>query len=318
MEQNMKGQENRGVEKVLVFGRGAVGVALCQPLADNLESENFAFYADENRKERYEKNGLIVNGTPVNFRYVSSLKEFGPADLVLFFTKYKDLKEAMEQAAPFITDQTILMCGTNGICSEEDLKACFPKNDVIRSIAQRMDAAYRDNEVRFTTPGELVFGAERPDQKPDVRRVKDLFTRNGLPYRVSNQIVHDQWNKLMVNCGLNQICAGFDLTYGALAASPEHMALFHQAMQEVAAVAHAQGIELSEEERKKWSDDLLTYAPDSMPSMRQDILAGRPTEKVLFSGTVVPLGKKAGIDCPVLALLYEKVEERENEKAQSV
>ena len=42
-----------------------------------------------------------------------------------------------------------------------------------------------------------------------------------------------------------------------------------------------------------------TLKPDGYPSMRQDALAGRPTEVDLFAGTVIEMGKKCGIPTPV-------------------
>jgi hypothetical protein len=42
-----------------------------------------------------------------------------------------------------------------------------------------------------------------------------------------------------------------------------------------------------------------TLKPDGYPSMRQDAIAGRPTEVDLFAGTVIEMGRKYGIPTPV-------------------
>ncbi|MPN43773.1 hypothetical protein SDC9_191333 [bioreactor metagenome] len=41
--------------------------------------------------------------------------------------------------------------------------------------------------------------------------------------------------------------------------------------------------------------------------MRQDVEARRPTEVELFSGTVLSLADRHGIDCPVNRMLYDKI-----------
>jgi len=46
---------------------------------------------------------------------------------------------------------------------------------------------------------------------------------------------------------------------------------------------------------------------EGMPSMRQDIIAHRKTELSLFSGTVVPIAKKLGIQTPVLEDLARRI-----------
>jgi len=50
-----------------------------------------------------------------------------------------------------------------------------------------------------------------------------------------------------------------------------------------------------------------TLSPEGMPSMRQDGLARRPSEVELFSGTVLRLAAKHGLDTPVNAALYREI-----------
>ena len=50
-----------------------------------------------------------------------------------------------------------------------------------------------------------------------------------------------------------------------------------------------------------------TLDPHGSPSMRQDLVAGRPLELSLFAGTVIPLAEKFGIDVPVNRRLFERL-----------
>ncbi|MCF0260537.1 MAG: ketopantoate reductase family protein [Erysipelotrichaceae bacterium] len=301
------------IKNVLICGRGAVGSLMGKILFDALGKDHVVFAVDEKRKQRYEKNPLIINGQPADFKYISPEDKWTKANLALFFTKYGGLKEAMETAAPFIGPETILMSGINGIISEDDLRARFPQNTVIRTIAQKMDSRYTGSEVTYSVKGELVFGLEN-DQKNDpkaqeaLKAVQELFDKAELPYILSKDIVKDQWSKLMANCGLNQTSAAYDAPYGKILHDPAILKVFVDAMEEVRAVANAMGIDLTEEMVKDWVQSLETYDPNSMPSMRQDVLAGRQTEEALFSKTVVPLGKKLGVPTPVLEMLMEKID----------
>lgn len=296
------------IKNVLVCGRGAVGALMGNILFESLGPDHFAFGVDEARKERYESSPLIINGKPVKFPYITAQSKWPKADLVLFFTKYGGLKSAMETAAPFIGEDTILMSGINGIASEDDLKARFPQSTVIRTIAQEMDSRYADNEVHYTQKGKLVFGLENEKDQEALDAVKALFDKAGLPYVISKDIVLDQWNKLMANCGLNQTSAAFDAPYGKILNDPQILSIFTDAMKEVKTVANAMNIPLSDEMVDYWVNSLKTYDPDSMPSMRQDVLAGRQTEEALFSKTVVPLAQKLHIQTPVLSMLMEKID----------
>lgn len=98
--------------------------------------------ADPERINRYRNEPLIVDGKPVFFPYVSKEEEFGKADLILIASKYGALPMVMEEIAPFVDKNTILMSAINGIVSEDDLRRRFPENVVLRTIAQKMDSVY--------------------------------------------------------------------------------------------------------------------------------------------------------------------------------
>lgn len=316
----------RPLEKVLIIGRGAVGLVFGDLFAQNLPKGKFAFLADEARRQNYELTPLVINGTERSLPVISpehpcvrneqgSEEPFGKADLILITTKASGLEAAMDLAAPFLDENTILMSGINGILSEDVLRRRFAENTVLRTIAQKMDAVFEHGEERFSSRGELVFGPETPQEREAALAVQALFERTGIPYVFSENIVRDQWNKLMVNCGLNQVCAAFDASYGQIVSDAGLLELYIRAMEEVRAVAASQGIVLTREDIDRWVQDTRAYDPQAMPSMRQDIRAGRQSEKQLFSGTVVPLAHEAGVEVPVLEYLYEQVSRLDAENA---
>lgn len=316
----------RPLEKVLIIGRGAVGLVFGDLFAQNLPTGQFAFLADEARRQNYESTPLIVNGTERSLPVISpehpcvpneqgSEEPFGKADLILITTKASGLEAAMDLAEPFLDENTILMSGINGILSEDVLRRRFGQNTVLRTIAQKMDAVFEHGEERFSSTGELVFGPETPQEREAALAVQALFEKAGIPYVFSENIVRDQWNKLMVNCGLNQVCAAFDAGYGQIVSDAGLLELYIRAMEEVRAVAASQGIVLTREDIDRWVQDTRAYDPQAMPSMRQDIRAGRQSEKQLFSGTVVPLAHEAGVEVPVLEYLYEQVSRLDAENA---
>lgn len=315
------------LKKVLIIGRGAVGLVFGDLFADALPEGDFAFLVDEERRKRYETTPLFINGKESHLPLISAKNPFveteagekvpfGQADLILIATKAGGLDGAMQIAEDFCTDQTIFMSCINGILSEDELKEHFPQNRFIRTIAQKMDAVFEQGEERFSTRGELVFGAETDDQQEAVQEVTALFDQVHLPYILSSEIVRDQWNKLMVNCGLNQVCAAYDAPYGKIVSDPKLRGLFVAAMKEVQSVAAAYGIELTDAMIERWVKDTEAYDPMAMPSMRQDVRAGRQSEKQLFSGTVIPLARAKGIEVPVLEDLYEKVSTIDEASAQ--
>ncbi|MCI6378853.1 MAG: 2-dehydropantoate 2-reductase [Faecalicoccus sp.] len=256
-------------------------------------------------KKRYQNTPFYINGKKAKFRYVS---EAEPLDLILICTKYAGLQAALDQIKPFVHENTIVLSCLNGISSEEICQKVYPNNPVIRCIVQGMDSTYFDNTVDFAHVGEILFGSECKEQENTVKELESFFASYQIPYRVCEDIVREQWNKLMLNCGINQVCAAYQGGYGICQDGGRHQEEFIQAMKEVQAVARAKHIALTQEDINAWVQLVNSLRPEGMPSMAQDIKAHRKTELALFSGTIVPMGKELGISTPVLSDLMNKIQ----------
>lgn len=304
------------IETVLVCGRGAVGMTMGDLFDAHLPKGNFAFLCDPPRARRYAKKPVQVNGEPKTYPVLASDDPNGfKADLVLFACKAYSLDEAIEQAKPFIDDQTIFMSAINGISSEDKLIEAFPNNPVIHTIAQNMDARYdpKAQILQFTTRGELVFGPAKEELTSQADRVQALFDACQIPYIRSQSILLDQYRKLMFNCGINQVCAAYQATYGDVAKNPVLNQIFRQAMEEARTVLAAMGEDPGRKSLENWCYKVGTFDPDSMPSMAQDVLHQRPVELELFSGTVVPKAHTLHIPVPVLEDLMDRIGKRVSE-----
>ena len=137
--------------------------------------------------------------------------------------------------------------------------------------------------------------------------VTDLFDRTGLSYQVPDDILREQWNKLMLNTGVNQVTAVYGAPYSLIQKEGEARTMMIEAMR----VADTQDVDLSEADISYWLDLLATLNPDGHTSMCQDVLAGRPTEVELFAGTMLKIAEEEGLSLPVNAFLYERLKELE-------
>ena len=115
------------------------------------------------------------------------------------------------------------------------------------------------------------------------------------------------WGKLMLNVGVNQTVAVFGPNYGAIQAEGTQRDTMIAAMREVIELSRFENVSLTEDDLQNWLDILLTLNPKGKPSMRQDVEAKRPSEVALFSGTILALGEKHGVETPVNRILYERI-----------
>lgn len=73
-----------------------------------------------------------------------------------------------------------------------------------------------------------------------------------------------------------------------------------------------EGVNLPADNHKAFLESMApTFKPDGMPSMRQDVLAKRPTEVEQFAGAVRRLAQKHGMPTPANDFFYEKIREIE-------
>lgn len=297
------------INNVGIVGRGAIGALYGMLLKEN-GCDSFCFIVDEKRKQRYKKEIFLINGNKVDFPYKSAC---APLDLILICTKYAGLESALEEIRNCMDEHTIVLSCLNGIQSEEICRTVYPQNPVIRCIVQGMDSTYLNHAVDFAHIGEILIGADHPSQQGIVDQLQEFFARWHIPCRVCEDIVREQWNKLMLNCGINQVCAAHQSGYGICQAHGPYQDEFIQAMKEVKAVANAKGILLTDIDIQNWIELVNGLRLEGMPSMAQDILAKRKTELALFSKTVVPMAKELSISTPVLERLMKQIQELEKD-----
>ena len=92
---------------------------------------------------------------------------------------------------------------------------------------------------------------------------------------------------------------------GPEAQAPEH--LKSQIKTAVRTALRAEGVDLTDADVAYWLDIIDHLNPAGMPSLRQDVLARRPTEVELFSGTINRLGAAHGIPTPVNERFYAAI-----------
>lgn len=289
--------------KIAMIGRGAIGTLYGQLFEKG--HQDVVFLVDAARKKRYEEDPLTCNGKKVDFQYETQTEG---VDLLFISTKYAGLDSAIALARPSIDENTLIVSALNGIRSEDELRQAFPNNRVIRTIVQGMDSTYLHNQCTYQVVGELIFGQDDSNQKEACQILDRLYTTCSIPHRWVENIIKEQWNKLMLNCGLNQTCAAYYTTYGGIKINGPLQDIYMKAMLEVKAVANAQNIPITDADVQHWFEVMKPMSNEGMPSMRQDIIAHRKTELALFSGTVVPIAKQFGIETPVLEDLAKRIQ----------
>jgi len=288
------------INEVMVVGAGAVGSAVAAIIESHLPG-SVAVLADAARRERYRRQGFLLNDRRFDFKLVDPAEATKP-DLIIVAVKNAQLPAAIDQMRNHVGPDTLIVSLMNGITSEEDLAAAFGWSKVLYAMILGIDAVRRDTETRYSAGGVVHFGdAKNPNGawSPRVRRIAEFFERAGVKYSVPEDMLRSLWYKFMINVGINQCSAVLRARYRVFQSVPPARELMEAVMREVVALSAALGTGLVEADIASWYETLATLSPDGMTSMLQDVEAGRKTEVDSFGGAVVELGRKKGVAAPL-------------------
>lgn len=300
------------IQKVALIGLGALGVMFGNQLQKTMPKGRFKIVADQERIDRYLKQGVTCNGENCSFDFVTSGNDSEPCDLAIFAVKYSGLKEAIESMRPLIGKDTIIISLLNGITSEEILGGAFGHEKIIYCVAQGMDAVKAGNSVTYNNMGMLVIG-EKKMSSPSfrVQHLYDFLNSHGIKTQIETDMQTKMWGKLLLNVGVNQVVSLYGGTYAEIQKEGYSRELMKDAMREVILLSEKEGVNLTESDLIYWLDVLSTLSPQGKPSMRQDVEARRKSELELFAGTILEYGKKHGINTPVNKEIFERITEVE-------
>lgn len=291
---------------IAIIGAGALGIMYGERMARMLGSERVFFAADDARAAQYRAGCSSCNGTPCALRVVTP-DAARPVTLAIFAVKGPGLDGAIETMRPFIGGETILLSLLNGISSEQALCDAFGPAHVLYGVAQGTDAVREGMSVHYAHLGQILIGSAEGEVTPDVETARELLLAGGAPCVVCGDMRFRQWSKLMLNVGLNQVCAVYDVPYGGVQTPGAARDTMLAAMREAQRLAACEGVTLTDTDIDAWMRMTDGLSPEGMPSMRQDTLARRKTEAELFSGTMRRLGRLHGVPTPVNDWLYERL-----------
>lgn len=295
-----------------ILGLGALGILFGHQLAKTLGEENVFVLGDQDRLARYQEMKITSNGEPCRFQFKEQVENI---PLLIVAVKATALEEALETVRASVGRDTIILSVINGISSEGIIGGALGHEHVIPCVAQGMDAVKSGPALTFSKMGELCVGIpqDQPEKLPLLDAVTELFDRTAVPYTREPDILRRMWCKWMLNVGLNQVVMAEKGNYRTVQEPGPARERMKAAMREVISLAQKEGILVTEKDLEAYVDLTDTLSPEGMPSMRQDGLAGRPTEVELFSGTVLRMAEKWGLDTPVNRQLYRQVKAMEKE-----
>jgi 2-dehydropantoate 2-reductase len=291
--------------RILVIGAGALGGYFGGCLIR--AGRDVTFLVRPRRAEQLAREHLHIvrpHGdftVPVTAVLAGAIR--GPFDLILVGVKSYSLDEAMDQFAPAVGPNTMILPILNGMGHLDRLIARFGAGHVLggmANISAGMDAEGRI--VQFIPNHDLVFGEIPGGSSDRTHALNACFSGAGFNGRASDAVMQDMWEKF-VQLGLGAgITCLMRASIGDILAAPGGREAMFEIFDECCAVATASGFK-PRPAFIEFDTTLITTVGSPLKwSMLRDIERGSTTEGEHILGDMVARAHALGVKTPILNL----------------
>jgi 2-dehydropantoate 2-reductase len=264
--------------------------------------------------EAIARDGLVAEPSAEAVRVETEPRP--PADLVVVATKTFATEAAARGVMHLVGEGTLVATVQNGIGSEDVLAAVLGPDRVLAGTTTIAAVAGPPGRVRLgestrTGRTSTVLGCPRGRSEllPRVEAVCAAFTEAGLPAQAVADPAPARWRKLAMAGSMGPLSGILGATVGeTLAAAPE---LLHALIDEIVAVARAEGVALDLEETRVTALAVYADTEAHRASLAVDLAEGRRTEIDAMCLEVARRGAAHGVPTPVNEVVGRLVRARE-------
>ena len=254
--------------------------------------------------EAIDQRGLTIEDkagqkTTVKLKATNDPSQVGVADLVIVFVKCYHTETAVRQAAPMLGPNTILLSLQNGWGNAALISKLSGPERLLVGVSYHSAVLLAPGHVLHAGQGPTYLGELAGTVTPRVMSIAKLFESTGIGLTPSANVLTEIWSKLALNAVTLPTSASIRITADQLLRTSQMQLLMQELLAEVVAVAGAQKISLTFDERWEAIRTLLNkLAPNTKGSMLQDVERQRQTEIDVINGAIVEAGARFGIATP--------------------
>lgn len=294
--------------RILILGAGSVGIYFGGRLAQTGAEVSVVARGDY---EVAKRCGYDISSIAGDFHFaprlvLKSAADYpGEADYVIMTTKVLPTIDRVALLRPVIrSPRTVIVLIQNGIDIESEIRAAFPENELVSTIAYIGASRPAPGKMLHQGSGRLEMGTYPQGISPAVERLAAAFNSAKVECVPMEDIVFTRWNKLLWNLPYNP---GSVLAGGAdtarMSRRDELEKFCADLMTEVIAVANAAGVGLTEEMAAKQREFTRNFPPYKT-SMLQDFEAGRALEVEAILGNTLRIARRHGVEVPRIESCY--------------
>ncbi|MGW2014642.1 ketopantoate reductase family protein [Streptomyces sp. NPDC001927] len=294
--------------KILVVGAGATGGYFGALLARSGQDVTFLVRPRRAAELRERALRVVGRGGPgeewsVAPRLVTADALDTTYDLVLFSVKSTALEQAMEDVAPAVGPDTVIVPLLNGLAHIDALNARFGATRVLGGVAKVVTTLDEHGDiVRLAPLAHLTIGEQDGTPTARVEKVRSVLAEAGIDALVPEDVMTSMWHKWVFITTFGAVTSLMRGTVGEVTAVPGGAELGPAVLAEAAAVAEAAGHPVPRTERDMTLGIVTATGSPMVPSLYRDLAAGRPTEVEHLFGDLVARARALSVPTPLLDL----------------
>jgi len=288
--------------RILIVGAGATGGYFGARLAQ--AGRDVTFLVRERRFRQLSENGLVLRTPQGVEKLQPQLAQAGslggPYDLIILTVKSFALAQAIEDIAPAVGEQTLIMPILNGMRHFDTLRDRFGDKVIGGLVKINATLGEQGEVVRMTSLHQIYYGALDGHNDARLQRVDEALRAASVDTIFSDNIIGELWEKWLLLSTLGAFCclARGDTQQALTAEGGE--ALLRGLFSEVLATITADGYQPRPAVTAKILELLSNPATPMTSSMYRDLSQGFDIEAEQIIGDLVKRAARNGVSVPLL------------------
>lgn len=289
--------------RILMAGAGATGGYFGARLAQ--AGQDVTFLVRERRFQQLQMNGLVLQtpqGTEkLEPQLIQARSLSDHYDLIIITVKSFALEQLMEDIAPAVGLDTLIMPILNGMRHIATLQQRFGDNKVIGGLCKINATLGESGEVIQMTPlHQLYYGALDGNNDARLQRVDAALRTSQVDNRFSDNIMDELWEKWLLLSTLGAVCCLARGDTQQILTTRGGEALLQGIFSEILAVISAEGYQPRPAVTARIFELLNNPETPMTSSMYRDLTQGFDIEADQVIGDLLLRAKRKGLITPLL------------------
>jgi 2-dehydropantoate 2-reductase len=294
-----------------ILGSGAVGGYFGAKLAKS--GQEVTFIARGAHLEAIRANGLAIKSAKLGDFTVRAAAEsdtakVGPVDVVVVAVKAYDNATALPMLKPMIGAATSVLTLQNGVDSVDDCAKIAGEEHVLGGTTYVATALEAPGLIVQTgVHRSIIFGevfADRGRVTPRVQAIADAMAAADIQVSPVADGLVPIWDKFVYLAAFSGFTGAARLAIGHIWKYPHVQEMFYGCCREVAAIAKAEGVEISKNRFDSLKEYMDNIPPTTRSSLLIDLEQGKRIEVEALQGAAIRRATRLGVAVPILSTLY--------------